>query len=740
MNSFLKSILTIAVFFTFLISQNLNGDWALSANSNFNQISKAGRENIEREAQPILEAFLSKIDINSLSWTRYYDCKDSINEYKYNQYKDQGMDTYSAAAYATETYCNSEKINGIDLSKSFNQPKKDGEKLKVVLDKKSTTWNKFVEYYGGYLEVAEKGLNKDNLKDYNIYQKLNEDIKFTGNNTFTISASWVKSADGYAASDEVKKYYNLPIEKQQLSGKIIMPTITIIDLYKMSKYWKISQKRSTTYTGPEVEFALDDTNKSFKVPLWMIDENNYAKISQKYATVLTEMTTDILKSNPNYRPYRSSKKDKIEFYSMVEKDLMLLMVDFINNPLAENENIEDFTGYRTWDGRIAKKEENIFRFKSEVLLELGRNNTMTLKQKKKKYDAILDSMDGARTYINNARPENIKISKHLLEAQKSTYGDMLKTENIYNTMKWYAKLNIGSTIVNMRSGNPTKNKYNSDDYEFGYLHTTILESIYKFPRVKKTGNKKVGYKYVAVDEIKKHRKPQPKELIKHLIAGVNEGTDVYYKFRDDYRDLKRTPSIENSNEYLGANLYPIVETSCLGEAMSSSEKLIDISYYYYYHSKRGDYDCDTLKRGIKDSPLIEIARGEAVISNAKNTSVSSLLDINYPEEDLYKDLIAFFDRYNKEGKNAKGWEDFRKNKSRKASGISGDRLKKIKENLKKKNYRYIIEANIYRTSKGQEIWMKLGFPYIGKETTIPNSQLRKYLAQFLYENYGEKGS
>ena len=94
----------------------------------------------------------------------------------------------------------------------------------------------------------------------------------------------------------------------------------------------------------------------------------------------------------------------------------------------------------------------------------------------------------------------------------------------------------------------------------------------------------------------------------------------------------------------------------------------------------------------------------------------------------------------KESKNAKGWEDFRKNKSRKAAGISKDRLKKIKENLKKKNYRYIIEGNIYRTSKGQEIWMKLGFPYIGKETTIPNSQLRQYLVEFLYEHYGEKGS
>ena len=531
----------------------------------------------------------------------------------------------------------------------------------------------------------------------------------------------MKSSDGYAASDEVKKYYNLPTEKQQLSGKIIMPTITIIDLYKMSKYWKISQKRSTTYTGPEVEFALDDTNKSFKVPLWMIDENNYAKISQKYATVLTEMTTDILKSNPNYRPYRSSKKDKIEFYSMVEKDLILLMVDFINNPLAENENI----------GGITKKEKNIFRFKSEVLLELGRNNTMTLEQKKKKYDAILDSMDGARTYINNARPENIKISQHLLQAQtvtsdNGTYanlGEMFKTENIYNTMKWYTKFNIGSTIENMRSSNPTRNKYDSDDYEFTYLRETILESIYK-----------------NYAERKKHRKPRPTNFVYHVINVLNDENTAGLRYYD-FRSLSSgaVTAIQNSKEYLGAHLYPILEVSCLAEAISSSEKLIDISYYYYYHSKRGDYDCDTLKRGIKDSPLVEIARGEAVISNAKNTS-EPLIDINYTEEDLYKDLIAFFERNSKESKNAKGWEDFRKNKSRKAAGISKDRLKKIKENLKKKNYRYIIEGNIYRTSKGQEIWMKLGFPYIGKETTIPNSQLRQYLVAFLYEHYGEKGN
>ena len=36
----------------------------------------------------------------------------------------------------------------------------------------------------------------------------------------------------------------------------------------------------------------------------------------------------------------------------------------------------------------------------------------------------------------------------------------------------------------------------------------------------------------------------------------------------------------------------------------------------------------------------------------------------------------------------------------------------IKKDLKKMRYDEIIEDHLYRTLKGQEVWLKLGFPYV----------------------------
>ena len=82
------------------------------------------------------------------------------------------------------------------------------------------------------------------------------------------------------------------------------------------------------------------------------------------------------------------------------------------------------------------------------------------------------------------------------------------------------------------------------------------------------------------------------------------------------------------------------------------------------------------------------------------------------ESDLHIKLIAFFNGNSQKSSNAKGWEKFRKNRRRSAAGISISRLEKIKKNLQAKKYDDIIEENIYRTAKGQELWMELGFPYI----------------------------
>ena len=64
------------------------------------------------------------------------------------------------------------------------------------------------------------------------------------------------------------------------------------------------------------------------------------------------------------------------------------------------------------------------------------------------------------------------------------------------------------------------------------------------------------------------------------------------------------------------------------------------------------------------------------------------------------------------GKNADGWEDFRLNKKREVRGISGKRFKEVKKDLRNFRYDEIVEDHLYRSLIGQEIWLKLGFPYI----------------------------
>ena len=71
-----------------------------------------------------------------------------------------------------------------------------------------------------------------------------------------------------------------------------------------------------------------------------------------------------------------------------------------------------------------------------------------------------------------------------------------------------------------------------------------------------------------------------------------------------------------------------------------------------------------------------------------------------------------FVRKNELNKNAEGWEEFRLNKKRNVRGISKKRFKEIKKDSKKMRYDEIIEDHLYRTLKGQEVWLKLGFPYV----------------------------
>lgn len=99
--------------------------------------------------------------------------------------------------------------------------------------------------------------------------------------------------------------------------------------------------------------------------------------------------------------------------------------------------------------------------------------------------------------------------------------------------------------------------------------------------------------------------------------------------------------------------------------------------------------------------------------------VNSYYKLNYTPEisdkDLHPKILGFFNANTIKSADAPGWRKFRKNKKRVAAGISVKRFKEIGKDLKNKNYYDIIENHIYRTAAGQELWMKLGFPYIEKD-------------------------
>tara|TARA_R110000868_G_C10784801_1_gene755808 strand:- start:252 stop:1001 length:750 start_codon:yes stop_codon:yes gene_type:complete len=100
---------------------------------------------------------------------------------------------------------------------------------------------------------------------------------------------------------------------------------------------------------------------------------------------------------------------------------------------------------------------------------------------------------------------------------------------------------------------------------------------------------------------------------------------------------------------------------------------------------------------------------------------------------LHSKLISFFGenivrRTKKQKFNAPGWKDFRSAnlskphaKKRRAGGIDGKRYKSVKKDIRNFQYDEVIENHLYRTRRGQRIWLKLGFPYIADQSPGINS-------------------
>jgi len=152
---------------------------------------------------------------------------------------------------------------------------------------------------------------------------------------------------------------------------------------------------------------------------------------------------------------------------------------------------------------------------------------------------------------------------------------------------------------------------------------------------------------------------------------------------------------------------------------------LDSEFTYYGQPQDLDDDSDDDDTGEGDSVNDEVV--ERILTNRdylvevvseiygeeldESTSTAKL-NAKLQEFFLSERKRYMFVRTNELNKNAEGWEEFRLNKKRNVRGISRKRFKEIKKDLKKLRYDEIIEDHLYRTLKGQEVWLKLGFPYV----------------------------
>ena len=355
----MRIILTLIlsfVFFGVLQGQTKNGDWVLSSTKNYNQLTKEAKDKIESELNNMVKTYADSMKkrFESSYYITEENC-ESRTDYSAWDRASQGLSSYERAAiksWYTKTYCDKVKNIGLKIPSR-------------TLSESNADWDDFIEWIGGYANLAKYNnpsvyRGKSNLMtterkcckdgqvaefpvtafvekensgfrtryftkskklydalydkqdleyDFKIEKKLGTDIIIKENNSFSATIefstpSGEENAKKALAFHNLTEDYNSGEKKgvSTISGTYTFPNITAIDMYKMVKYWRISQERDTTYKGPQIVFKLDKDLGTFNVSLWTLDKkysDGYAGQAEKYTKVMVSMINDVIKNTPN---------------------------------------------------------------------------------------------------------------------------------------------------------------------------------------------------------------------------------------------------------------------------------------------------------------------------------------------------------------------------------------------------------------------------------------------------------
>jgi len=397
-----KFLIIILFILTGLYSQTRDANWILTDSKNYNALSQEAKDIISPQAESIASAFSQKISIKDLSIKSYYDCYWTYDKDRYasllismnNPTQNDADYIKSMISYQS---CKSKTTPGFKVSDITQKHVEKDPKLSFKDSKeKSTTWEEYVKFHAGgkmdYLVIAEKGLEKKDLERYKIKQQVSQNIEFdeSRENGFFLTFSWVDS-DGDPVSKDILDYYNMPDSDEKIEGTFSMPELSISDIYRMVKYWKISEERKTTYQGPKIVFTMDKINKSFSAPLWKMADHKFAKEAERYASAIEAMVNDVLKNTPNVLPYMVPAKDIKAFYAYIDNDFTSVATAYINRPKKDLENLLIV----------------MLLYLSEATYT---DRTITLKQKMAEWNEVLDTQENAQELIAKGNIGNFKYT------------------------------------------------------------------------------------------------------------------------------------------------------------------------------------------------------------------------------------------------------------------------------------------------------------------------------------------
>ena len=507
--------------------------------------------------------------------------------------------------------------------------------INKVIKKQTPEWGEIVKYYGGYSQLAEKGIDKSKINDFELTTTL-ESIQFTkdGNSTDVL----VKISGGAQALS----YYNITEKELKSKGNYKIPTITYVDINRLSR---------DNNDGPKVEFTFtDESLEKENLSLELVfgsDVKILVDEAVKINKVISLMVDDLV-SSEFYNNMEHVKIANIERQKRFNSGEALTLDDIIY--LLSKELPEIIGGcteeaFQIWEANTTWAEDRSW-------------DSWQYRMQNKLVDV---------GYTNDKRPNRLTYFR-LVEEN----GDCNKPS--------------GKTTTITSDGVLLETQLMSDNDLRSELLTFFKENSQK-------SSNAPGW-----DE---YRKDKDRKA-----AGIS--ADRMKKINDN---LKK----DNWEYIIEANIYRTKAGQALWMGLG-----------FPYITKDGSFSQTELRAYLGN--FVHALKTKTVSS--KDVLLETQL---ISDNDLKSELITFFkENSQKSSSNAPGWDEYRKNEDRKAAGISADRMKKINDNLKKNNWKYIIEANIYRTKAGQALWMELGFPYITKDGSFSQTELRAYLGNFVH--------